>query len=136
MPNIMFAIGDVNDKLSIAFAKAHGYEFNLQDDGIGIVVNGDGRIYRVENFKCNCPDKTENGGSYNGHCKHEIWLGQILPCDVCGEEMGLGSFTSCFGQTAERFECPDCGNVRDFELVRVERRMRRENQNTAEKAAD
>ncbi|MBI4595215.1 MAG: hypothetical protein HY730_02430 [Candidatus Tectomicrobia bacterium] len=125
MSNIMFAIGDVNDKLSIAFAKAHGYRFTLHEDGNAEVINGDGKVYQVQDFECNCPDMQKNGGSYNGHCKHSIWIGQLLPCDVCNGMMGLGSFTNCFGQTAERFECYDCGNVRDFELVRVERRLRR-----------
>jgi hypothetical protein len=124
MPKITFSLNDVNDELSVAYAKARGYTFTLHGDGNAEIANGIGHVCRVHRFKCDCPDKRSNIGAYNGRCQHEIWVAQLLPCDVCDGIMGLGVFFSCFGAMMERFECPSCGNVRDFELVRVERGMR------------
>jgi len=124
MPKITFSLNDVNDILSVAYAKAQGYRFTLHGDGNAEIANGVGHVCRVQGFKCDCFDKAEGRGPYGGRCAHEIWVAQLLPCDICGGIMGLGVFFSCFGMMMERFECPSCGNVRDFELVRVERGMK------------
>ena len=89
------------------------------------VTNPAGVTYYVYNVECDCPDKLARGGSYQGRCKHELWIGQLRPCEICCGTMALGEFKTCFGEVLKRFECPDCGNARDFGLVRAERRANR-----------
>lgn len=125
-PNIETPIGDVNKKLSIAFALNQGYQVVLDGDGEAIVTSPKGETYYISNFECGCPDKHCRGGSHHGHCKHEIWISQLRPCESCGSVMNLLAFRTCFGETGERFECTTCGNAWDVGLVRSERRMMRE----------
>ena len=132
-PNIETLIGDVNEKLSIAFALEHGYKVVLDGDGEAMVTSPKGEIYYISNFECGCPDKLCRGGSHSGHCKHEVWISQLRPCESCGSIMNLTAFCTCFGQTGKRFECTTCGSAWDIDLVRSERRMRRETGKTSPK---
>jgi hypothetical protein len=120
-----FIVGCKDDRLSIAYAMSEGYKLTMDGDGCAEVLKADGTAYHVVNFECDCPDKQGRGGSYAGHCKHEVWVSQLRPCDLCGGIMALGEFLTAFGQTARRFECDSCGNARDFNLVKGERRTRR-----------
>ena len=36
-----------------------------------------------------------------------------IPCQQCNGQMFHRIFESCFGDTAEFYECPDCGFVLD-----------------------
>ncbi len=119
---VTFRIGDASDRLSFAHAANRGYRFRLEDDGSCCVIKPIGSAYYIHGFECDCPDKMCRGGSYSGHCKHEIWVSQLSPCKTCGGVMALGAFQTCFGKILKRFECPTCGNTRDFDLVRRERR--------------
>ena len=116
-----FAVGDIEDKLSLAAAMKQGYRIVLDTDGEGEVTNPRGRTYYVSGFECDCPDKCSRNGSYGNRCKHELWISQMRPCDCCGGTMLLGEFRTAFGETLRRFECPGCGNARDFDLVEEER---------------
>ena len=122
----LFVVGDKEAKLSIAHAMAMGYRITLDGDGNAEIVNPDSRAYYVQNFECDCPDKRMRGGSYHGRCKHEGWIGQMRPCEMCGAVMYLGEFKTAFGECLMRFECPACGNARDHELVREERTILRD----------
>ena len=122
----LFVVGDKEAKLSIAHAMAKGYRITLDGDGNAEVVNPDSRAYYVQNFECDCPDKRMRGGSHHGRCKHEGWVGQMRPCEMCGAVMYLGEFKTAFGECLMRFECPACGNARDHELVREERTILRD----------
>ena len=122
----LFVVGDKEAKLSIAHAMAKGYRITLDNDGNAEVINPDDRAYYVQNFECDCPDKRRRGGSYHGSCKHEGWIGQMRPCEMCGAVMYLGEFKTAFGECLMRFECPACGNARDHELVREERTILRD----------
>ncbi len=122
----LFVVGDKEAKLSIAHAMAKGYRITFDGDGNAEVVNPDSRAYYVQNFECDCPDKRIRGGSYHGRCKHEGWIGQMRPCEMCGAVMYLGEFKTAFGECLMRFECPACGNARDHELVREERTILRD----------
>ncbi|MDE2724337.1 MAG: hypothetical protein OXI59_13270, partial [Gemmatimonadota bacterium] len=122
----LFVVGDKEAKLSIAHAMAKGYRITLDSDGNAEVINPDDRAYYVQNFECDCPDKRRRGGSYHGSCKHEGWIGQMRPCEMCGAVMYLGEFKTAFGECLMRFECPACGNARDHELVREERTILRD----------
>lgn len=125
MANLSLPIGEVNHKLSFAHAISRGYRFRLDSDGNCCVLHPLGGAYHIHNFECDCPDKLCRGGSYSGHCKHEVWLAQLRPCDACSAVMALGEFKTCFGEILRRFECPSCGNARDFDLVLYERRAAR-----------
>ena len=132
-----FMVGCKDDRLSIAHAMSEGYRITLDGDGSAEVLKSDGTAYHIHEFECDCADKTGRGGSYAGHCKHEVWVSQLRPCDLCGGIMALGEFLTAFGQTARRFECLDCGNARDFDLVKGERRVHRygkPNEQSAHKA--
>jgi len=118
-------VGCKDDRLSIAYAMSEGYKLTLDADGSAEVLKSDGTAYHVVNFECDCPDKQGRGGSYAGHCKHEVWVSQLRPCELCGGIMALGEFLTAFGQTVRRFECESCGNARDFNLVKGERRVHR-----------
>ena len=122
----LFVVGDEEAKLSIAHAMAKGYRITLDGDGNAEVINPDGRAYYVQNFECDCPDKRRRGGSYHGRCKHEGWIGQMRPCEMCGAIMYLGEFKTAFGECQLRFECSACGNARDDELVSEERLILRD----------
>ncbi|PIR83890.1 hypothetical protein COU18_01905 [Candidatus Kaiserbacteria bacterium CG10_big_fil_rev_8_21_14_0_10_51_14] len=124
--NIRTPIGDVNEKLSIAHAMEQGYRILVDGDGEAEIATPAGETYYIAGFECNCPDKLIRGGSHRGHCKHEIWLSQLRPCEMCGSIMRLTAFRTCFGETGERFECQTCGCAWDIGLVRAERRMNRE----------
>ena len=120
-----FIVGCKDDRLSIAYAMSEGYKIALDGDGSAEVLKSDGTAYHVVNFECDCPDKQGHGGSYAGHCKHEVWVSQLRPCELCSGIMALGEFLTAFGQTVRRFECESCGNARDFDLVKGERRVKR-----------
>jgi hypothetical protein len=120
-----FTVGNLDDRLSIAHAMSEGYRITLDGDGSAEVLKADGTAYHVVHFECDCPDKQGRGGSYAGHCKHEIYVSQLRPCELCGSLMALGEFLTAFGKTTRRFECESCGNARDFDLVKGERRVRR-----------
>ena len=122
----LFVVGDKEAKLSIAHAMAKGYRITLDGDGNAEVINPDGRAYYVQNFECDCPDKRRRGGSYHGRCKHEGWIEQMRPCEMCGAIMYLGEFKTAFGECQLRFECSACGNARDDELVSEERMILRD----------
>ena len=122
----LFVVGDEEAKLSIAHAMAKGYRITLDGDGNAEVINPDGRAYYVQNFECDCPDKRRRGGSYHGRCKHEGWIGQMRPCEMCGAIMYLGEFKTAFGECQLRFECSACGNARDDELASEERMILRD----------
>lgn len=122
----LFAVGDPEAKLSLAYAKDKGYILVLAGDGEAEVTNAEGRSYYIQKFECDCPDKRARGGSYSGRCKHEIWIGQMRPCEMCGSIMYMGAFQTAFAETLKRFECPACGNTRDADLVREERKALRE----------
>ena len=122
----LFVVGDKEAKLSIAHAMAQGYRMTLDGDGNAEIVNPDGKSYYVQNFECDCPDKRIRGGSYHGRCKHEGWIGQMRPCEMCGAIMYLGEFKTAFGECLLRFECSACGNARDDELVCEERMILRD----------
>lgn len=124
--NIRTPIGDVNEKLSIAHAMHNGYQILLDGDGEAEVLSPAQETYYISNFDCNCPDKLCRGGSHKNYCKHEIWLSQLRPCELCGSIMALTAFHTCFGETGERFECQTCGCAWDIGVVRAERRMRRD----------
>lgn len=124
--NIHTPIGDVNEKLSIAHAMHHGYRILIDGDGEAEITSPTGEHYYITNFTCNCPDKCARGGSYKGHCKHEIWLSQLRPCEMCGSLMSLTAFRTCFGEEGQRFECPICSCTWDIGVVCAERRMNRE----------
>lgn len=119
----VFQIGELSDKLSFAYAIEQGYRFDLRADGECEVSKPDGTAYYVKNFICNCPDRSTRGGSHHGYCKHEIWVAQLRPCELCKGIMALGEFKTAFGQIVKRFECSSCGNARDFGLVKAERRV-------------
>ncbi len=124
MSKVTFTIGDVNDELSIAYARAQGYQiaFRGVDGDAMITPPEDDRDYYVYNFRCDCAEARIVRGT--GHCQHEIWVMQLFPCDHCGGAMDLGEPMTCFGPGKPLFSCPACGNARDFALVREERRMR------------
>jgi hypothetical protein len=126
MPDVTFTIADVNDQLSLAYAQAQGYKIKLRGvDGDALVQTPEDDLdYHLTNFACDCQDAIRRGGSYEGHCQHAIWVAQMRPC-ICGGAMLLGEFTTCFGEVVPRFECPECGDARDFNLVKAERRLRR-----------
>ncbi len=123
---VMFAVGDTEDKLSVAYAMKQGYRIMLDGDGEGEITNPAGKTYHIHRFECDCPDKLARGGSHGSHCKHEWWLAQMRPCGMCGAIMYCGEFHTAFGETLRRFECPACGNARDLDLVREERRALRD----------
>jgi hypothetical protein len=124
--NIATPIGDVNEKLSIAFAMETGYKILLDGDGEAEITTPTGETYYIAQFECNCPDKLCRGGSHRNHCKHECWISQLRPCEMCGSIMSLTAFRTCFGEEGQRFECPTCCCAWDIGVVRAERRMNRE----------
>lgn len=124
-----FAVGDAEDRLSVAHAMREGYKLTLDGDGCAEIVKPDGTAYHVHAFACDCPDAhRRRGGTYAGHCKHAVWVSQLRPCDLCGQTMALGEFKTAFGETARRFECPVCGQTKVFSVVRAERRAHRHGQ--------
>ena len=124
--SVSFNPGDASDKLALGYAVENGYTFRLDGDGTAEVSKPDGTAYYVVNFVCDCPDAHgRNGGSYNGHCKHAVWVSQLRPCQYCGGTMALGTFKTAFGSISKVFICPDCNNAADFDLVKLERRERR-----------
>ena len=126
MSKVTFTIGDVNDELSVAHARAQGYRIALQGvDGDALITPPeDDRDYTVINFRCDCADARIMKGTFGGHCEHEIWVEQLFPCDHCGKAMELGKPMTCFGPGMLTFSCPACGNARAFDLVQEERGRR------------
>ncbi|MSS71463.1 MAG: hypothetical protein EXS64_08230 [Candidatus Latescibacteria bacterium] len=125
-----FAIGDPEDRLSIAHAMREGYTLTLDGDGCAEILKADGTAYHVHEWQCDCPDaQGRDGGSYgvNGHrtCKHVLWIAQLYPCQYCGSTMHLAEHTTCFGETFKTFDCPTCKNAVDFGFIRGQRRFRR-----------
>ena len=121
MSNLSFKVGDVNDKLSLAHAIGKGYRFRLDDDGSVEIQNPEGTFYYLHNFTCSCPDKCLRGGSYQGHCKHEIYISQMVPCDWCKGVMLLGEYKPGVGPPIRRFECPACGNFQSQDRISRQR---------------
>ena len=70
--NIRTLIGDVNEKLSIAYAMKQGYRILLDGDGEAEVLSPSQETYYITHFECNCPDKRCRGGSHKNRCKHEV----------------------------------------------------------------
>jgi len=118
-------VGSKENKLAIAHAIAKGYRFILGQDGEGQIFSPDGSVYFISQFICDCPDKVYREGSYEGACKHELWIFQLLPCPMCHKTMALGTFTTCFGEKIQRFECSKCGHARNASLVFQDRRRKR-----------
>ena len=58
---------------SLANALIEGYIVNMYDNGCASFQSPQGKMYFIDNFHCDCPDKIYNGGSYQGKCKHELW---------------------------------------------------------------
>ena len=108
---------DIENQVFVGWAKAEGYQFLLKNDGDAEILHPDGQVVPVKGFKCQCGEHV-----YRAHCLHEIWLGQLRPCQMCGSVMEMIEHTSCFGQSIRIFECPSCNNARDFDLVRQERK--------------
>lgn len=106
MSNLNFKVGDVNDKLSLAHAIDKGYRFRLDDDGSVEIQNPEGTFYYLHNFTCSCPDKCLRGGSYQGHCKHEIYISQMVPCDWCKGVMLLGEYKPGLGPLFDDLNVP------------------------------
>ncbi len=126
MSKVTFTIGDVNDELSIAYARAQGYQIAFRGvDGDALITPPeDDRDYLVLNFRCDCAEARIMKGTFGGHCQHEIWVAQLFPCDHCGGAMDLGEPMTCFGPGKPLFSCPACGNARAFVLVQEERGRR------------
>jgi hypothetical protein len=108
MPNLAFTIADVKDVLSLAYAQAQGFKIKLQEmDGYALVqAPEDGLDYTLVDFRCDCQDALQKGGSYEGHCQHAVWVAQMYLCECDGGVMLLGEFMTCFGEVVHRFECP------------------------------
>ena len=131
-----FRVGDPDDLLSLAHAVQAGYRFRVQSDGTTVVLNPAGIAYHIHDWSCDCPDALfRDGGSYerpNGErvCKHLVWLSQVRPCEMAGCDgvMLLVEWKTCFGEVTHYFECPRCGNARDFGLVKQERLAARRQQ--------
>ena len=47
---------DASQKLSIAYSMAQAYKITLDGDGSAEVINGNGNVYHIHNFECDCPD--------------------------------------------------------------------------------
>lgn len=124
--SITYTIGAVDDKLALAQDIARGYQITLAEDGCAEVTSPEGLVYFIYDFECDCPDKLYRSGVYEGQCKHEVWVSQMTPCDVCEHIMYVGAFHSSFGEVHRRFECRTCGHMCDFETVEQERQMRRD----------
>jgi len=104
--------------LPVAQAKASGFKFLLSDDGDAEVLSPDGKMFVVNGFNCKCKNHI-----YRNHCFHALWVGQLRPCEQCGSVMQLVEHTTCFSDVMRFFECSSCGNARDLDLVREERRL-------------
>lgn len=117
-------LGSQDNKLSVANAIALGYRFVLGQDGEAQIHSPDGEVYYITGFCCECPDKIYREGSYDGNCKHEVWVYQVMPCPMCGQTMALGCFTTCFGEQIHRFECARCGHARDAKVVFQDRKRK------------
>ena len=124
MPKVTFTIGDVNDELSLAYARTKGFQIRLRgvDGDASIQAPGDGRGCTLYAFQCSCADSRLLGGSFGGYCIHAVWAAQLYPCDACGGTMHLTDQETPFGKVQALYSCPDCGNAREFGLVREERR--------------
>jgi hypothetical protein len=125
----VFAIGDPDDRLSIAYAMSQGYTLTLDGDGSAEVLKADRTAYHIVDWQCDCPDaQGRNGGGYeaNGRrfCKHVLWLTQVYPCQYCGSTMPLTEHRTAFGEVTKTFDCPTCKNAVDFRFVRGQRRMK------------
>ena len=119
------APGDVNHKLSIAYAMRQGYSISLEADGCAQIVKADSTTYHVHNWRCDCPDaRGRDGGSYtlpdNRHvCKHVSYISQVYPCK-CG---GLATFNT--DSNWKMFLCTNCHTMRAYQLVKGERERAR-----------
>ncbi len=113
------------EQTDIRTAYEQGYDIMLFADGVADVTKRDGTTYHVSIFDgCDCPDKWNRGGSYDGHCKHEHWVVQMTVCPMCRGRMLINN-------RLDVYECrnPRCRNARDRRLVVADRegeRMRRE----------
>jgi hypothetical protein len=102
----------------VFWAYEKGFRFLLTQDGDGEVLSPEGTLFRVSGFKCRCGKHL-----YRNYCLHALWIRQLRPCEQCGDVMVLHQHTTCFGETATLFQCPSCGNTRDVDLVREERKI-------------
>ena len=126
---VSFRVGDPDDPLSLAHAVRAGYRLRIESDGTAVVLNPTGTGYHIYDWFCDCPDALfRDGGSYersNGErvCKHLVWLSQVRPCEAtgCDGVMVLVERRTCLGGVTYAFDCPRCGNARDFDPVKQER---------------
>ena len=122
---------DASQKLSIAFAMRQGYKLTLDADGNAEVVNGDGAVYHVHEFGCDCPDATgRSGGTYTRgdsqehFCKHVSWISQLHPCANCGATMIMHQMDQ--GSGIKFFACHNCCAIKAAGLVKVQRQRARQ----------
>jgi len=124
MAQVSFCLGDPDDPLSLAYARAQGCRIALRgEDGNALILTpDDDQGLSVVHFRCTT---CRRSGLVNGHCSHEVWVAQLRPCECCQGTMVLGEWQTAWGESFWRFECPDCGNIITFERAREERRVGR-----------
>jgi len=118
-------------KVDICTAYQEGYDIVLFADGLADVIKPDGTTYHVSIFDgCDCPDKWNRGGTYDGHCKHEHWVAQMTLCPMCRSRMIIND-------RFDFFDCqnPLCKNAKDRRLVVEERKAERARRTKALRAA-
>ena len=63
--------------LSAQQATQEGYSILWYTRGCGEVFSPSGGHYTICDGQCDCPDATyRDGGTYDGRCKHVIWLSE------------------------------------------------------------
>ncbi len=122
MSKVIQSLREVN--FSIEDAARAGYSVDLRSDGNADLATPTGAVYRVRNFRCDCPDALHrNGGSFrlpDGSliCKHIALLTQFRPCPICGKVQILtGTYFDCLNR--------GCCYATDARLVREPRGLRR-----------
>ena len=124
------------ERLTLEHARDEEYEILTFGDGFGEVYGPEGQHYTISNFLCNCPDAEKNdGGTYEGYCKHSWWLSQLHICEECGGEAELMETESPITHNKHRFVyvCPICGDVKGVKQVHaIRQRARQEARRAAE----
>ena len=121
---------DASQKLSFAYAMGQGYKLTLDADGSAEVANGDGAVYHIHAFKCDCPDAAgRDGGTYTRQdgthfCKHVAWVAQLHPCANCGATMIEHQMDQGCG--IKFFACHNCCAIKAAGLIKVERQRQRQ----------
>ena len=118
-------------QVDIRTAYEQGYGIMLFADGVADVIKPDGTTYHVSIFDgCDCPDKWNRGGSYDGRCKHEHWVAQMTVCPECKGRMLIDS-------RLDVYACrnPRCRNARDRRLVVADREGERSRRKTQARRA-